>query len=58
MIKMFSEDLGFVAETNKDIFAIKVRNENESVNCFLSDEDVKELQTLCEYHLQNKRVNE
>jgi hypothetical protein len=58
MIKMFSEDLGFVAETNKDIFAILVRNEKESVNCFLCDEEVKELQMLCEYHLQNKGVNE
>ncbi len=57
MIKMFSEDLGFVAETNKDIFAILVRNGKESVNCILSDEDVKQLQTLCEYHLQ-KEVNE
>lgn len=57
MIKMFSEDLGFIAETNKDIFAILVRNGKESVNCILSDEDVKQLQKLCEYHLQ-KEVNE
>ena len=58
MIKMFSEDTEFIATTNKDIFAVKVRNETESVNCVLSDEEVKELQMLCEYHLQNKGVNE
>ena len=58
MIKMFNEDLGFIAETNKDVFAIKVRQDNESINYFLSDEEVKELQILCEYHLQNKGVNE
>lgn len=57
MIKIFSEDLRFVAESNKDIFAIAVRNDKTSVNCFLEDEEVRELQALCEYHLRNKANN-
>lgn len=57
MIKIYSEDLRFVAESNTDIFAIAVRNDNASVNCFLDDEEVRELQTLCEYHLRNKVSN-
>lgn len=66
-MKMFSEDTNFVAETNKDVFAIKINRYSDadaqsparivSVNYFLSDEEVKELQMLCEYHLQ-KEVNE
>ena len=59
MIKMFGEKSEFIAVTNKDVFTIKIRNENnESVNYFLSDKEVKELQMLCKYHLQNKGVNE
>ena len=67
-MKMFSEDTNFVAETNRDVFAIKISRysdadaqspaRNVSVNYFLSDDEVKELQILCEYHLQNKGVNE
>ena len=54
MIKMFSVDSGFLAKTNKDVFVVKIRNETQSVNCFLSDEEVRELKTLCEYHLRIK----
>ena len=54
-LKMFSEDLRFIAQTNTDLFAIKVRNDNSSINYLLSDEEVKELQMLCEYHLQYKK---
>ena len=54
-LKMFSEDLRFIAQTNTDLFAIKVRNDNSSINYLLSDEEVKELQMLCEYHLQIKK---
>lgn len=54
-LKMFSEDLRFIAQTNTDLFAIKVRHDNQSVNYLLSDEEVRELQMLCEYHLQNKK---
>lgn len=57
MIKIFSEDLRFVAESNTDIFAVMIRGDNNSLNCFLSDEDVRELQALCEYHLRNKANN-
>lgn len=57
MIKIFSEDLRFVAETNTDIFAIAIRNDTTSVNCFLNDYEVRELQALCEYYLRNKANN-
>lgn len=57
MIKMFGEDRKFIVQTNKDIFAIKIDGNTESVNYFLSDEEVEELKTLCEYHLQNKVNN-
>lgn len=58
MIKMFSEDSRFIAETNKDVFAIKIRSDTQSVNYFLNDEEVRELQTLCKTYLWNRRVNE
>ena len=51
-LKMFSDDTGFIATTNKDIFAVKIRNETESINYILSDTEVRELKALCEYHLQ------
>jgi len=58
MLKMFGEDSRFIAQTNKDVFGIKIDGINESANYFLSDEEVEELKALCEYHLQNKSVNE
>lgn len=67
-MKMFSEDTNFVAETNRDIFAIKISRYSDtdaqsparivSVNYFLSDDEVRDLQMLCECHLRNKGVNE
>ena len=54
-LKMFSEDTGFIVTTDKDLFAVQIRNETDSINCILDDEDVRELQILCEYHLQNKK---
>ena len=51
-LKMFSEDSKFIAQTNRDVFAIRISRENESINYFLSDTEVKELKALCEYHLQ------
>ena len=53
-IKMFSEDARFIAQSNRDIFAIKITDDTKSINYLLSDEEVRELQILCEYHLQNK----
>lgn len=59
MLKMFGEDpKKFIAQTNGDIFAIKIDGINESPNYFLSDEEVEELRTLCEYHLRNKKMSE
>lgn len=54
-LKMFSEDSKFIAQTNRDVFAIRISRENESINYFLSDTEVKELKALCEYHLQKER---
>ena len=51
-LKMFSEDSKFIAQTNRDVFAIRISRENESINYFLSDTEVRELKALCEYHLQ------
>lgn len=53
-MKMFSEDTRFIASTNYDVFAIKIRDDNESLNYILSDDEVRDLQTLCECHLRNK----
>lgn len=53
-IKMFSEDARFIVQSNKDIFAIQISRDNKSINYFLSDEEVEELQMLCEYHLQKR----
>lgn len=56
-LKMFNENKGFIATTDKDIFAVKIRNETDSVNCSLCDEEVKELQILCQYHLQKNKAD-
>lgn len=56
-LKMFSEDSKFIAQTNRDVFAIRISRDNESINYFLSDTEVRELKALCEYHL-NKGGNE
>lgn len=53
-IKMFSEDSRLIAQSDRDIFVIKITDDTKSINYFLSDEEVRELQILCEYHLQNK----
>lgn len=53
-IKMFSEDHRFLAQSDRDLFVIKITDDTKSINYLLSDEEVRELQILCEYHLQNK----
>lgn len=53
-IKMFSEDSRLIAQSDRDIFVIKITDDTKSTNYLLSDEEVRELQILCEYHLQNK----
>ncbi len=65
---MFSEDTNFIAQSNNDVFAIEIKkivNDDTfhtsrlvCVNYFLSDEEVKDLQTLCECHLRNKANRE
>lgn len=65
---MFSEDSNFIAQTNNDIFAIEIRRYSDAdakspakvvcVNYFLSDDEVRDLQMLCECHLRNKEVKE
>lgn len=54
-LKMFSEDHRFIAQSDRDMFVIKITDEHRSVNYFLDDEDVRELQALCKCHLQNKK---
>lgn len=64
---MFSEDSNFIAQTNNDVFAIEIRRYSDAnanspakvvcVNYFLSDDEVKDLQMLCECHLRNKVNN-
>lgn len=55
-IKMFSENSRVIVQSDGDVFVIKVSNDNNSINYFLSDEEVRELQILCEYHLQTSGV--
>lgn len=57
IVKVFSEDLKFIAGSNKDVFTIKVSNDTQTINYFLNDDEVKVLQTLCEYHLRGKANN-
>lgn len=57
IVKIFSDDSKFIAESNKDLLAIKIRGKDETVSYFLTDDEVRELQTLCEYHLRDKANN-
>lgn len=57
-IKVFSEDSRFIAGSNKDLFAISISDDTKSVNYFLDDEEVRELQALCEYHLNKANNND
>ncbi len=52
IVKIFSEDCNFIAQTNKKVFSIKLSDDTQIINYFLDDEEVRELQMLCEYHLR------